>query len=378
MGYSTVDVAAQELYEYLFDCSQLKNGITIVGLCDQSDGIGSVAYALKTYMPPLQADNARQVPLYFFTYTLSSPYLEEYLQALKKKDPQALCVACSVVEADAIPDGWAYLLNTYFDAVVVPDQYLVEVYKKSGVNIPVYCIAQGILVAAYDNGVKKEKWTSWSKRPFVFGISARNHPHKNILKVAQAFFNEFKDDPQFKLVIHTKEDAFLNETLFDFIHENNIKTIVVLEENKSRVDYIALLKSFDCYVLVSRGEGFSVTPREAMALGVPCILSNNTAHKTICATGYVQSVHCPLVVPSVGEPVIRNDFDCTVEEVQKAMRFVYEHYELCWQRAQQGIAWAQQYEWEKIAVLYADFFNQQLMFCTKYTCQIQDLLPKER
>ena len=56
------------------------------------------------------------------------------------------------------------------------------------------------------------------------------------------------------------------------------------------VKYIEFISTFDCYVNLSKGEGFSIPPRESLALGIPCIISDNTAHKTICDSGLVLPV----------------------------------------------------------------------------------------
>ena len=41
-----------------------------------------------------------------------------------------------------------------------------------------------------------------------------------------------------------------------------------------------------------------MTPREAMALGLPCVISNNSAHSVICDSGLVFDVSCPIDVPA--------------------------------------------------------------------------------
>ncbi len=140
---------------------------------------------------------------------------------------------------------------------------------------------------------------------------------------------------------------------------SNPEAIHIIEKNLPRDEYLEFLQSLDCYVLLSRGEGFSITPREAMALGVPCILSNNTAHKTICDSGYVSWVPCPYVVDSCsfglgGLPV--RDFDCSAKDTQWALRDMYEHYDIYYARAQEGKLWVQRYEWDNVMCYYEQLF----------------------
>ena len=35
-----------------------------------------------------------------------------------------------MIESTRIPDEWSRIINSYFDAVIVPDEFLVEVYTK--------------------------------------------------------------------------------------------------------------------------------------------------------------------------------------------------------------------------------------------------------
>ena len=49
-------------------------------------------------------------------------------------------------ESSKIPNEWANILNNYFDIVVVPDSYLIEIYKNSGVNLPIFVLPLSISI----------------------------------------------------------------------------------------------------------------------------------------------------------------------------------------------------------------------------------------
>ena len=55
-------------------------------------------------------------------------------------------------------------------------------------------------------------------------------------------------------------------------------------------DRYSYYKKFDCYIAPSGGEGFSLTPREAMASGLPCIVLNYGTQKTLCESGLVMNL----------------------------------------------------------------------------------------
>lgn len=335
------------------------NDIVIFGTEDESDGLGTPGYVIKKYLK-----NQKQYPLsdcqFIFTvYPLSTPFLAEDCQLLRgaMKD-NSIAIAVSVIEFYSLPPGWADRLNTYFDMVVVPDQWLVDVYKRDGVTIPIFCIPQGILVQDYITQLPEKEQSDI----FTFGSIARNFPHKNVMKMLQAFHDEFGNDNSVQFIFHTKSCFDTNFELFDYIEKNGITNIIICEKNLPREEYLSFIQSLDCYVLISRGEGFSITPREAMALGVPCLLSNNTAHTTICNSGYVSFVECPYLIDSLSFGVMGitvKDFDCDQLDVQKEMRAQYEQRRTYKQRAQEGISWANQYEWKKIVSLYETLFYPQ-------------------
>ena len=55
-------------------------------------------------------------------------------------DDSSLKIAYSMMNTTTIPEEWTSILNNKFDLVVVPDIYLIKVYKKAGVNIPIFCL----------------------------------------------------------------------------------------------------------------------------------------------------------------------------------------------------------------------------------------------
>jgi hypothetical protein len=83
--------------------------------------------------------------------------------------------------------------------------------------------------------------------------------------------------------------SFINhlEDQFQLKKKSNISVELKELERKGYEDFLA---SLDCYVTTSKGEGFSIIPREVLALGIPCIITNNTAQSTICSSGFVRSI----------------------------------------------------------------------------------------
>ncbi len=257
-------------------------------------------------------------------------------------------IAYTMVESSAVLVQWVEILNSYFDAAVVPDESLVEVYKQSGVKIPVFVLPCPLYLEEF---LAKEPKKQQSK-PFVFGISAGFWPRKNQKMVIKAFIKEFgnRHDVQLKLHGRFGEEPPKKE-LLDLIKKHTVTNIEFIEKSFTRAEYLSFMASLDCYVFLSKGEGFSITPREALALGIPCIVSYNTAQKTICATGYVRSVPSCIKEPSYYSHVgthVGYEFNCTLNDARKALRDVYDNYKLYLQKARQGREWVKQYHYTNL------------------------------
>ena len=106
------------------------------------------------------------------------------------------------------------------------------------------------------------------------------------------------------------------------------------------------MASFDCFVSFSMGEGFSLIPREFLAMGIPCVLSNNTAHETICNTGLVKSVLSNILVKA--EYFHLSDdcgyhFDTRLDDAVLALKDIYNNYHIYLNKAFEAREWAKTY-----------------------------------
>lgn len=253
-------------------------------------------------------------------------------------------IAYSMFETTKFPYSWVQKLNNNFDAVVVPDEFLIDIYKQSGVLIPIFVIPCPLYLRDFLNQPLKNKKTF--DKPFIFGITGGFGPGKNHEMVIDAFALEFKNSPDVLLRVHGRW-GYLFNMLKEKIRRLGLTNVEILEKVLTQSELIQFMSSLDCYILLSKGEGFSITPREVMALGIPCILSNHTAHKTICKTELVRPVPADIAVPAdysfAGLFDCGNQWNCKVEDAQKALRDVYENYTFYISKAAQRRKWASQY-----------------------------------
>lgn len=290
----------------------------------------------------------------FWTYILG---INENLVPLHQSLKSQIKIAYSMFESDNIPDFWSKILNEYYDMVVVPDEWLVDVYQKSGVKIPIFVLPLGIWLEDFLAQPIKEKRND----VFTFGMTGSLIGRKNHLKLLKAFVDVYPNHiKNVKLKIHGRFGPLQQEyekEVEKFLYSNSAELNVEYSFKPfSQKEYLEWFKSLDCYVFPSMGEGFSITPREALALGIPTIATNNTAQQTICKTGYIYSIPSTYQKPAkyeyFGNKIIGNAYDCDIDDIKKALQFIPKNYDEYLQKAKNGREWVKQYLWSELKQKY--------------------------
>jgi len=369
--------------------------LTVIGPMDMADGIGRQSFELIkalendfkiNYKPTV---NSKKVPknikiinkwsrdvgkVILFEDVLafcSTKHLDAWLTNKRKK---SICIAYTMLESTRIPEPMVYNLNTYFDAAVVPDPFLVEAYEASGVKIPVFYVPLGLYLDNFLNEPLKDK----KNTPFVFANLSSCINRKNTLALIRAFYQAFKDNPDviLKINFRTGEEPYIHDVINE-IGKLECDRIMVTRNCLTSDDYLKFYKHIDCYINLAKGEGFSIQPREAMILGIPVIVSDNTGQSTIVASNLVRSVKSQITEPAYyifsnfqnkpphglkyGKLVECTSFisgtygcnyGCKIEDAIIAMKDVYENYEKYLAKKEKARAWASQYQYTKLTPLY--------------------------
>lgn len=351
--------------------------LTIIGNVLMADGIGRQSIGLISAVHDKLNINTLQLPprnykdisqdllkvlikpfngfgkVSFWTFILGT---NQDLIPVHKSISSPLKISYSMFESDSIPNLWVHILNSYYDMVVVPDSYLVQVYKNSGVNIPIFVIPLGIIIEDLLNVPLRES----PNEIFTFGMSAGFWKRKNHIKILQAFGDRFGNDPKFKLKLHGRSGPCKQE-VERAVKLANYSNVELLTSPLSVKDYNKFMEEVDCYVFPSMGEGFSITPREVMALGKPCIVSNNSSHGTICKSGLVIPLAANKKVPAIyevfGNQTIGNFYDCNVNDLTKSMIDVVDNYDQYLNKAKLGREWVKQYLWSEMQSIYLNLFK---------------------
>lgn len=287
-----------------------------------------------------------------FEDTLSEP--EKCLKdVFNKPRKNQIRLAYSMFETSKIPQDFVNKIQLYFDAVIVADPYNVKTYKDSGVTAPIFVLPLGLdLTNFLEAPLKSEKHS-----PFVFANFSTCENRKNHLVMIRAFAKAFGNREDVILKINARRGIEPEITLVqEEIEKLGLKNVFFTINCLDKADYLKNFQSIDCYVNFSKGEGFSIQPREAMALGIPVIVSDNTAQSTICRSNLVKSIPSTIEEKAIYESFpsddYGNNFNICLEDAVLAFQEVFENYEEHLKYAQERREWAKQYEFKSLTPIY--------------------------
>ena len=191
-------------------------------------------------------------------------------------------VGYTIWETTKLHPDWPKYINKFVDKVLVGCEWNVEVFKNSGVTIPIGVVPHGINKAEYD-GVEKYNITGVKDSDFMFYSIFQWTERKNPLAMIKAYYHAFSGINDVVLVLKTyRSDYSDNEKvairttiqrLKDIMPMDHYPKVVLISEMLSEQEIAAVHKRGDCYVSLDRGEGFGLSPFQAGAAGNPIIVT---------------------------------------------------------------------------------------------------------
>lgn len=225
----------------------------------------------------------------------------------------------TMFESDKIPADWPEYLHEA-DEVLVPSKWCQDVFAKAGVKTTVVPLGYNDRVFQFvDRPIPVEK-----HEPFTFVMYNSFNIRKGFKEVFQAFVQEFRPDEPVKLILkttHTVPPIPMPKGMYP--------NIEIVCGEVSEKDLAALLARSHCFVYPSRGEGFGLTPLEAMATGIPAIVPNAHGISEYFSKDHMLEVKvaekCPGLYnrfkgQDVGEMVV-----CDVDDLRAKMRYAFTH-----------------------------------------------------
>lgn len=258
-------------------------------------------------------------------------------------------IAYTMLESTRIPEYWVPILND-FDEVWVPSTWAKEMFIKNGITKPIYVVPHGL---------DPELW-KYSKRepakPFkFFHYNAFYTNRKGWDTLLSAFAEEFKGDPNVEL--HYK-------TVFDAIPPQVTQTpnVHVHIDRIARNEIPEYLKPYHCLVMPHVGEAFLLPGIEAMAVGMPVIITKYAGPMEYYDERFYYGVETKGVQIADNHPFLQGGLGeyamVDKDDLKKQMRHVYENYKEAEQKALLGSAYIHaKYNNKMVASIVTDRFK---------------------
>lgn len=246
-------------------------------------------------------------------------------------------IGYTMLEVDGFPADWVRQADG-MDEVWVPSVFNRDGFQRCGLKRPIHVIPLGVdpdyfhpAVAAWPNPLGEFVFLSlfeWGERKEPWLLLKAFNEEFSAAEPVRLLCKIMNRDPQVKL----KEEI----------------RRLRLKESGGRISYLfnlefehyqlgALYRSADCFVAVSRGEGWNMPLMEAMACGLPAIATDWGAHREFVHPGIAYPLPVRGTVPAVAKCPYYDGFswaDPDPEQLRRLMRQVYENQEEARSRGQ--------------------------------------------
>lgn len=172
-------------------------------------------------------------------------------------------------ETTKIPTHWLDNMRKC-DEIWTTSNFVKDVYEKHDVNANIYVIPHGV---SEDFSIVERELTSTFNFLHVGGDSKR----KNAQMAVDAFLELYEGNNDFRLILKYNKfciaEVYLNNRL---VPASLHPQIVAIPENISTEQLVSLYHKSHCLLYPTMGEGFGMIPFEAIATGLPTIVTNLT------------------------------------------------------------------------------------------------------
>ena len=237
----------------------------------------------------------------------STPWWHERLAA---ESSGRLLAAYTTWETDRLPAESVAILNRY-DRVLVPSRFNAEVFESSGVSVPI-----GVVPHIAPDVKTGAGAPAPAGARFVFYLIASWITRKAVLDAVDAFLMAFGAQDDVVLVIHTtaedlvarargcagREAATSLSLAKALAGRRDVPEIVLSTRSLLPAEVDRLHRQGDCFVCLSRGEGWGLGAFEAAASGHPAIVTGWSGTREFWPEDYPYFVDYDLIPTTDDRP----------------------------------------------------------------------------
>lgn len=277
---------------------------------DDDVAIATLAWDFTSYAALVVTESVVQHPA---TVTL--------LRDLQGKIPRILVLAW---DSDQLDESEVDIIRQCFD-VILPDSASLGRHWEEQVgwglkwrpfplNLDLRARAMGVRPRARRTG-----------HPVIVGCVSAFHPrkqHKLLIDVLADLVSEGED---LELVLHSNlSHGDLYDRTREYAEQKLGSRAIVTNDNKTARDLVLLYQNLDVFVSLSQGETFNIPVREALAAGVPCVVSEIPGHEDLLGQAGVYGVPARIpvaaVYPERDHAVAGLQHQCTPEDAKTVLK----------------------------------------------------------
>jgi glycosyltransferase involved in cell wall biosynthesis len=246
-------------------------------------------------------------------------------------------IGCTVWETTQLPEGWKEQMNQ-LDWVWATTEWGKKVFIDSGINVPIRVVHEGVDPTFNPYASKIPEVVNDN---FRFLSVGKYEKRKGFDVLLSAFSEEFNKDEKVELILQAY-NPFIGINVeawqlynYKILYDNNVPQgtkIRFLPFIPSRKHMPSLYISCDAFVSPTRGEGWGLPVCEAMACGIPTIVTdyggvtefaNKETAYMIEVEKMSEAADPPFIKPYEGSMWAEPNKD----SLRKHMRYVFEHQE---------------------------------------------------
>lgn len=262
-------------------------------------------------------------------------------------------IAIVPFETTRVPPSWVKRINS-FDALFCPCEQNVQMFRDSGVTIPIEVVHWGYEPALW----------SYMERPddgiFTFGTMGALSLRKGTDVLVDAFREAFPPDiKDVRLICKTSHPHY------PFMVKDKR-----IEVQMTPTDYDELKENFfrrvDCFVFPTRGEGAGMPPMEAMATGIPVIITGWSGPMEYMTpeVGWLID-HTMVPAKDFTEKVYKEECgdwaEPSKEHLVKLMRYAYENQKEVKEKGKKAAEYMKEnWTWDKKITTFTDALKKHL------------------
>lgn len=243
------------------------------------------------------------------------------------------------------PQNWFDILNSN-DGIITPSLFNYKIFSCDKIKKPVFYIPHCLDMSLYHSDIKP--MYEYDKFSFLFlGTWKKRKGYEQLI---EAFLSEFSNKDNVQLVIKTDKTSQAEQYVANIKKGLGNKGFSpVLFESKvfNEQDISNFIKSFNCLIIPTSGEGYGLPGLQAMSLKVPVIITNFSG-----CQDYANEQTATLLEPEGF--VFNNSMDSipqfankkwaflSVKQIREKMRYVVENQSVISQKAEYGYNFARE------------------------------------